>query len=275
MIRLIACDLDGTLLDAHGRLRPHSARLLHALWQQGMVVVLATGRSWRTAIQVQRELRLRGPIISHNGAYAFDTAREEEFFRRPVPATTAREMVAFANQEGIMVRCYLGAQHPVVFNFFSNEHRLSWLRPEDRVVGSLASTLDIDPLEIFFLGGSRQVDPFIARFGLLGRDYELSIFPRGPFREVNICAPGVDKVEALNALAKRFHVPASDVLALGDGLNDVHMLQWAGQAVAMAHGAAEARAAADYVSLGKSGDPVEEGILWALPRLSALHRYDA
>ncbi len=274
MIRLIACDLDGTLLDANARPRPRSARLLHALWQQGVVVVLATGRSWRTAIQVQRELKLRGPIIAHNGAYAFNTALDEEFFRRSVPAATARAMVAFADQAGIMVRCYLGAQHPVVFNFFTPDHRARWLRPEDRSVRSLAQTLDVDPLEIFFLG-SDEVDGFVAQFGLLGADYELSIFPRGPFREVNICAPGVDKVEALAALASRFQVSPTDVLALGDGLNDVHMLRWAGLAVAMAHGAPEARAAADYVSPGKTGDPVEEGLLWALPRLSAVRRYDA
>lgn len=265
MIRAISCDLDGTLLDGQANIRPRSAEALKELARQGILVVLASGRSWRTVLRIQRTLGLTGPIITHNGAYGYDSSTQREWHRHGVPASRAREFVAWANQAGVMVRCYLGAHQPVVYNRFDLAHQLCWLRPEDRLVPDLSHSLSVDPLEIF-LSGLDPVDEFVQRFGILGSDYELVIFPHVGYREVNICAPGVDKVEALEQLSQVWNLRPEEVLAIGDGFNDVGMLDWAGLSIAVGDGKPAAQQVADFVTTPGNPEPVLEGLRWALPR---------
>lgn len=264
MIRAISCDLDGTLLDSQARIRPQSAQALKELAQQGFLVVLASGRSWRTALKIQRSLGLKGPLITHNGAYGYDSLNRIEWHHHAVPAARARQFLSWANRVGVMVRCYLGVDQPVVYNRFDLAHQLCWMRPEDRLVPDLATTLQKDPLEIF-LSGLESVDRFIHTFGVRGCDYELTIFPHAGYREVSICAPDVDKVEALEVLCRQWDLRPHQILALGDGANDVRMLQWAGVSVAVGDGNQAAQAVAHYVTTPGSPEPVLEGLRWALP----------
>lgn len=264
MIKAIACDLDGTLLDQEARIRPQSARALRALYQRGIMVVLASGRSWRTVVRIQQHIGIKGPIITHNGAYGYDTLIGREWHRHGVAHDCAREFIRWADARAMMVRCYLGVGQPVVYNRFDLAHQLCWLEPEDRLVPNLRDTLDTDPLEIF-ISGLDSVDGLISRFGLQGPDYELIVFPHVGYREVNICAPGVNKVEALNEFSRLWHIGPQEILALGDGPNDLGMLQWAGQGVAVGDGNLALKAVADYVTAPGSAEPVLEGLRWAFP----------
>lgn len=264
MIKAISCDLDGTLLDHEARIRPQSARALRELWERGIVVVLASGRSWRTVLRIQQEVGIRGPVITHNGAYGYDTFMGREWHRHGVSASRVRQFVAWADSRAVMVRCYLGVDYPVVYNRFDVAHQLCWLRPEDRLVPDLARSLDRDPLEIF-ISGLEPVDDFIGQYGLAGPDYEVIVFPHLGYREVNICAPGVNKVEALEQFSQRWDIRPEEILALGDGPNDAGMLEWAGLGVAVGDGSREAQNAADFVTTEGAAEPVLEGLRWAFP----------
>jgi Cof subfamily protein (haloacid dehalogenase superfamily) len=263
MIKAIVCDLDGTLLDYRARIRPQAALALKALATHGFRIILASGRSWRTVLSVQRRLGLQGPLIAHNGAYGFDAPSGREWHRRSVPRRRAKEFLAWADQAQVMLRCYLGVGQPVLYNRFDLAHQLCWLKPEDRLLPDLATALTADPVEIF-LSGLDVVDEFVRQFGLIGPDYELTIFKRVGYREVNICAPGVDKVEALDTLSRELALTPDQVLAIGDGLNDVGMLRWAGLSVAVEGGHPDALKAAQYITRPNT-DPVLDGLRWALP----------
>ncbi len=263
MIKLIACDLDGTLLDSDARLRQASSTLLRRLWKDGIIVALATGRSWRTALKFQQQLGITGPIIAHNGGYVFDPRESYDTYRRDVPIATARRMLDWATAHQTMLRCYLGYRHPVIFNFFDDCHRTQFLRAEDVVLSRDAQNLTVNPLEIF-LFGTHQIAPFIEEFGMRGRDYELVVFSHDNHQEINICAPDVDKVDALQFLCHTLRISRDSVMALGDGLNDVQMLAWAGTAVAIGDGAPECRINPRYVTALGSPDPVAEALLWAM-----------
>lgn len=264
MIEAITCDLDGTLLDHRARIRPQSARALQFLARQGILVVLASGRSWRTVLKIQRLLGISGPIITHNGAYGYDSQSGQEWHRKGIPLARARQLLTFSDQQHIMVRCYLGAMHPVVYNRFDLAHQLCWMRAEDRLVPDLAHSLSVEPLEIF-LSGLDSVDRIVSQFGLSGEDYELVVFPHIGYREVNICAPGVDKVEALESLTRAYAIRRENVLALGDGANDVRMLEWAGISVAVGDGNDMAKRVAKFVTTPGNPEPVLEGLQWSLP----------
>lgn len=263
MIRLISCDLDGTLLDHQARIRPQSARLLSHLCRAGVKVVLASGRSWRTTLKIHQSLGLEGPIIAHNGAYAFDPHTGQDLYRRTVPAERVRSIVRWANQQNLMIRLYLGQHQHVFFNRFDLAHQLCWLRREDRIVPHLDDVLTEDALEIFFTGLD-LVDAFVHAFGSRGTDFEMLTFPHTGYKEANICAPGVDKVEALSALCREWGVLPGEVLALGDGANDEAMLAWSGTAVAVGDGSPVLRNGADLITSAASPEPVYDGLIWAM-----------
>lgn len=265
MFRMLACDLDGTLLKSNGEMDIGTVHRLRELWHQGVQVVIATGRSWRTALKIQQLLGTPGPIVAHNGAYAFDTRTGQEIYSRRVPAQAARTMLAWADSRHIMLRCYLGMGHPVLFNFFTPTHLDRFLRADDVVVSDLHRTLNEDPLEIF-LFGTWEVDSFLNRFGQQGPGYELVVFPHGDTREVNICAPGADKVEGVAACARRLGIARKDILVIGDGLNDVRLMRWAGLSVAMGTGHEIAKSVANYTTREDHPEPVQEAINWALAR---------
>lgn len=261
MIQMIACDLDGTLLNEDIHVNPRAAQLLRQLWQNGMHIVIATGRSWRTAWKAQQELGITGAIVAHNGAYVFDPSRRHaDLYRHGVPRARAKAMLGWSLIHGAHMRFYLGYSHPVLLTRLPEDYD-RWRKSDDRLV-SLDTGIARDPMEILLLG-QESVDQFIDNFGLRGPDYELTIFDHGYFREVNICAPGVTKAEGLDTLSKHYHVPRQNILAIGDGLNDIPMLEWAGVGVAVGEGLPNCQKIADYVTPVGSGDPVTAAILWA------------
>lgn len=262
MIKLVACDLDGTLLGPDARLREASSALLRRLSEDGVVVTLSTGRSWRTALKIQQQLGINGPIIAHNGGYVFDPRVSHDIYRRDVPVATARRMLEWATAHHTMLRCYLGNRRPVIFNFFDACHQEQFLRPEDVLLTRNPMNLTINPLEIF-LFGTYQIAPFIHEFGMRSDDYELILFDHENHQEINICAPDVDKVDALQFLCQTLSIGPESVMALGDGLNDLKMLAWAGTGVAIGDGDPACRTGARYVTTFGSSDPVAEALIWA------------
>lgn len=266
-IRMVVTDLDGTLLAPDGSLTKETAGRLSALSRRGVIVAIATGRSWRTALRVQQQLGIRGPFIAHNGAYVYDTKNRGQWYANRVPVGEARRMLAWATSRHIMMRCYIGVGQPVLFNLYTQQHRDQFLRREDQVVDHLARNLDQNPLELF-LFGTDDADAFLERFGPSGHGYETLVFPhpdRG-VREINVCAPGVDKLDGVRAACQRMAIQPDEVLAIGDGLNDVAMMRWAGMAAAMGTGLDSAKRVADYITEPGRPDPVLDAIRWAWAR---------
>ncbi|SMC03114.1 hypothetical protein SAMN00768000_0915 [Sulfobacillus thermosulfidooxidans DSM 9293] len=261
MIQMIACDLDGTLLNQEIHVQPKAAQLLRQLWHNGIHVIIATGRSWRTALKAQQELGITGAIVAHNGAYVFDPSKHPaDLYRHGIPRPRAQEMFEWSFRHQAHMRFYLGYQQPVLLTRLPDDYD-RWQKPSDRLV-SPGTVIPRQPLEILLLG-QKSVDQFIQDFGLIGPDYELTIFDHGHYREVNICAPGVTKAEGLEKLAHHYHIARQNILAIGDGLNDVPMLKWAGIGIAVGQGLPECHLVADYVTPTGSDDPVTAAILWA------------
>jgi Cof subfamily protein (haloacid dehalogenase superfamily) len=262
MVRLVVCDLDGTLLRPDGSVGAATRAQVQRLVSRGIPFVIATGRSWRTAQRIQSELGLTGPFVAHNGAYAYDTAGQQVLYARRVALERARAMALWASQRGIMLRYYLGVGHPVLFNLFTAEHQERFRRPEDVLCEDLHDRLPMGPLEIFLLG-TWEVDSFLERFGPRGSGYEAVVFQQPPARAINVCAPGVDKVEAVAAVARRLGLHRREVLAIGDGANDLRMMRWAGASVAVGAGHEDAHRVATYVTRPDNPDPVAEALTWA------------
>ena len=232
--RLLATDVDGTLLDAGGELNDEDRRAVEWLQARGIPVVLATGRTWEAARPIAQELGIRAPMVLYNGARVV-SASGRVLHQRPLDARAVKLAEELARRAGLRGFAYLPAQ---VLPLAGGEACADYLLPEDRaliparlpaaVADGLAGRAAI---KLLFLGPPEACDAFEHAC----RSFSRLLRPVRSGREcVEVLAPGVSKASGLAFLLRRLRLRPSQVVAAGDGLNDVEMLRLVGHPVAVA-----------------------------------------
>lgn len=256
-VRLVAFDLDGTLIGPDLELHDEVVEAVAALRKRGVTVVIVTGRMHRSAEAYARRLGLDGlPLVSFNGAMVRVVGRDETWWHRPIAAVQAVRVLDFLGGRGLEPlvfvgdRLYAGAPDPGRDLLYA---RISGAKPEH--VGDLRAYLLGPPR----LGPTKMIqveDPgrmpglyAAARARFAG---ELAVTTSYPFF-LEFMHSDVGKGLALARVCRRLGVRRQEVAAFGDGLNDLDMVRWAGLGVAMAGGPPELLEAADRVVDGPPG----------------------
>jgi Cof subfamily protein (haloacid dehalogenase superfamily) len=244
VIRLAAIDVDGTLLDAHGRIPPANVEALHEAAARGVHVVVVTGRNYHFALQAVAELPDPLTLILCNGALA-RVRGGETLTVRHLDREVARRLLADTRAwraDTLMQFDRDGEGQTVV-------DRMSWDTPNRRgyyekirhlvrTVPDLEQALDEEPpVQVAFNG---RVAPMAHLAGvLLTADtsphvsVSMTSYPARDFALVDVNAAGATKGHALADVARALGVARDEVFAIGDNHNDIDMLQWAGTAVVM------------------------------------------
>ena len=239
--RLVALDIDGTLVDRNGWLPRTVAEAVGLVVQARVPVVLATGRSWHGTQPLFEELGLPpGPTVCSNGAVVVRYPPQEiikaiTFDPRPV----ITQVEAFAPGTLIAVE------------EIGRGYRLNDRFPGNDLTGELiiesAEQLSSRPVtRVILRDPTRSEEEFVALARHLGMHGVTYYIGWGDW--LDIAPDGVNKATALAEVAAGFGVPAADVLAFGDGRNDIEMLRWAGRGVAMGDAPDEVKVAADDVT---------------------------
>lgn len=245
--RLGAIDLDGTLLGPDKTISHENVTAVQRLQENGVTVIIASGRRHQNSIRFQRQLQLTGPIIACQGGLIRDGESGNVIEAHFLPQSVTRQIVSEAESRDIQT-IYYHLDH-----LYVAERNNSWIDLYEARVGEKAETLpNLDQLD-----GRRALklvwygDPAIltevrpelsAHYGekadILSTEREnLEFMPRG-----------INKATALAKVAAEYGIGQERTLAFGDGDNDVQMLAWAGLGVAMSHGSQAAIAAAKRVS---------------------------
>jgi len=244
--RLLAVDLDGTVMGPGDRISPAVRQALRAARAAGVHVLLATGRTGQSAAVYWRELELDpGPTICFNGAGVLELPAGSWWFRLTLPDGPARAVVAAATERGFLTQVYVGdelwvsREDPRVRRYVESNHIPAWVRPPAELVRWPSPPIKIlvqgEPPDLADLRAVLAEWASVVRIVSSQRDY-LEILPQE-----------AGKGRALAAIARRLGVPRASVAAVGDGENDVDMLEWAGLGIAMGQAHPAARAAADVV----------------------------
>lgn len=251
VIDLLALDLDGTLLDSNEQISSRNRAAIEGALQQGIRTVLVTGRGVDTPIRISRELNLNLPVICCHGALTKDFGANKTLGHIPVPLQYAKPMIEYAESNGLSIAIYseeffyrLEGSHL----FMSDMTGPSW-----REVKRFADVLHTAPTFIRFLG-EKSVDAMRREFGDLPLNFRYERWL--DFVECAVTSRQAGKQQALARLCADFQIVRERVLAVGDSLNDVPMLKWAGFGVAMGNASPEVKSAVRYVTASNDKDGV-------------------
>ncbi|HYP44463.1 MAG TPA: HAD family hydrolase [Propionibacteriaceae bacterium] len=238
---MVALDIDGTLVDHDGHLPAEVLEAVRLVVAAGVPVVLATGRAWHGTQPVFDELGLPpGPSVSSNGAVVVNYPPREI-----VSAVTFDPSQVIAKVEELAPGTLIAVEEVGV------GYRLSGPFPGGDLTGEMViedvAQLSARPVtRVILRDPDSSVEQFIelaARLGLHGVTYFV-----GYSAWLDIGPECVTKAAALADVASTLGVAASDVLALGDGRNDIEMLRWAGRGVAIGDAPPEVQSVADHVT---------------------------
>ncbi len=249
--KLLVVDIDGTLVGKDGSISTEDREALFNVRRSGIGVSLSTGRAAQSCPPIIKRLALDGYHIFFDGALVSNF--DKEVYAEPIDRGVAREAIEFAHQNDTYLELYslnhffverenwATKIHREFFNLEPTVVDFTGLWERERIIkGGLvtASPEEVAKAENFRLHFNHRLHFSVARS---------PAYPGVEFD--NILAPGVSKGKALAVLASHLGIPIAEVMAIGDGTNDISLLSSAGLAVAMGNAPDEVKAIAHYITL--------------------------
>lgn len=258
--RLVVADLDGTVRSRTLGITEGVRRAVTEARARGVRVCVATGRMWPSAERWVRALGADPPVILYNGGRVFDFATNRILLDRRLPGEAARRALAVLRQDPAVQihlflndRVYVERAHPLT-EAYAADDGLSY-----EVVPAFDTLLREEPHKMLLIGAPERVQA-------LGRALREAAVPVHAVQSeptyLEILPHGVTKGAALLAMLDALGIPPAEVIAVGDGWNDLEMLEAAGLGVAMGHAPEGVRARADHVC----GTSEEEGFVEVIER---------
>jgi hydroxymethylpyrimidine pyrophosphatase-like HAD family hydrolase len=250
--RLVALDVDGTIVDRDGVLPPAMGETIAAVVGAGVPVILSTGRSWHGTVDLVEQLGLPpGPSVCSNGAVIV-TYPPQEIVKAITfdPRHVIERVQQFA--PGTLI-----AVEEIGVGYRLNDHFPGGDLTGEMIIEDLEQLSARPVTRVILRDPTRSDSDFISlarHLGLHGVTYFV-----GWSAWLDIAPEGVNKATALAEVAEGLGVSAADVLAFGDGRNDIEMLRWAGRGLAIGDAPDEVKAAADDVTARFiDGGPIAE-----------------
>ena len=262
-IRLLAIDLDDTLLTGELIITPRAKSAIQAARLQGVTVTLATGRMYRAALPYAQELELDAPLITYQGALV-STPDGRIISHQPLDQQLSVELLDFILPLGYHVNVYIRDEFYIEKRSPEAERYRAMIRTDFHEVPSLRAMMagSADGATkiaiISDTGGIRELGEAIrAKFG----QRVIAVPSKPTFLEIN--RPDTGKGVALAALAAESGIDRRQVMAIGDSPNDLDMIEYAGWGVAVANGEETVREKARWVTASNE----DEGVAIAIEHL--------
>jgi Cof subfamily protein (haloacid dehalogenase superfamily) len=273
MIRLLAIDIDGTLLDSRGRIPDAHRQALGEASARGVAIVLVTGRSFHFTKPIANLLRMPVTMIVNNGALV-KNGEGATVLRRLLPRDAALAVLAGTRtfEDSVAIVFDRHDERQIVFE------RMDWTHPHRRgyyetnkayiaAASPLVAAVTEDPVQVMFTGGVARMRalaaelramPIAHRFAVALTEYE-----RRDFSLVDVNDAGCSKGSTLAQWAKTRGIARDEVMAVGDNLNDVEMLEFAGTAVVMGNASTAMQTRGFHLTASNDNDGLA----------SAIHRF--
>jgi Cof subfamily protein (haloacid dehalogenase superfamily) len=260
--KLVATDLDGTLLDSAGEISPRTRAALEATWDAGIPVVGVTGRGPRLLDSVRAALDGRGIAVLAQGGFVVDLERDEVLRTVGLPREQAAAVIARIEEVAgdLIVAVEDAAEQAEASGPLRVQHGFNWPYPEPAHLLPRNEVLPDGPvLKAFLRSSALGQDELLARAKRVVDPADAEVTHAG-LGFIEVLPPGITKATGLAIALERYGVGFGDVLVFGDMPNDLPMLtavaDAGGRAVAVANAHPAVRAATPNVTSGHDADGV-------------------
>lgn len=250
---LLVLDIDGTIVDKNGAISVEDRNALAEVCDLGLPISLSTGRVPQACLRIISQLSLDSYHVFADGALVSNPNSGREIYVRPIDKMIVKQVVEFAQLNGINLGLYSANHYFVGRETWASDIRRDFYH-------TLPNIVDISKLwqKGRIIKGALTVrsPEERAKIELLRLQFKDSLsfswtktpaYPEIDF--INVLTRDVSKGKALEALASFLGISLAEVMAVGDGTNDISLLSSAGLAIAMGDASDELRAVADYVTL--------------------------
>ena len=256
--KLVALDLDGTLLNSQKQLTERSRAAVHALADAGTVIVLASGRMFRDCMAPQvAMLGVSAPVICYNGAIVLEPATGEILSQRPVPAAWVGPLTQFAAETDRTINLYTGDR-------LYCRQPTKWTELYCGRTGAQPIFRDDlfewfegrDSTKVLILDEPEAIEAmFVEWHAKVGQELYVTVTDPEYLEFMN---PTANKGWALHSLCDRLGIDRTATAAFGDARNDLPLIEAAGIGVAMSNGRPELHAVADIIAPSNDDDGVAQ-----------------
>jgi len=254
MYRLVAMDLDDTLLTDELTVTEATLRALEEAAALGVRLTVATGRSYRSAKRIAGRIGLNVPLITYQGSLVKDPRDGTVLYERFVPRETARRVYDFCAARGLHLQTYIDDW---LYAFEENDKLKAYAALSDipyTVVPGFKDLPEGNHTKLIIIGEPEELDRLGPELRELAGPEMHVTKSKATFLEV-LHREGT-KGDALRFLAAYYGIPMEETVAIGDAWNDWEMIQAAGLGVAMANAVPALKEIADYVTLSNNEDGV-------------------
>jgi hydroxymethylpyrimidine pyrophosphatase-like HAD family hydrolase len=258
-VRLVALDLDGTLLTRGNTVSDANAAAVREAVAAGVHIVFATSRWYRLARRTAQALGVTSPIICHNGAMIRNPVDDRRLLELVVPAEAAREIAAIADEQRYESMATVDdVTYMITKRGDVDPKRL----PDGMVLTQRLSDHTAGGAEGFLFFMQDAVEGVRER---LGRRYDGVLNLAAGYSDtfppyLNIVHAEADKGRALRLVCEHVGVPLDAAMAIGDAAPDLEMMRVAGLSMAMGNAPDDVKAQVDVVGPGNQ----EDGVAWAI-----------
>ncbi len=273
--RLLAIDIDGTLVNEHDELSTQTRGALRRAGHAGIRVVLATGRRYSRSLHLVAPLGIRVPLITASGALVKDPTDHRTLYRAEFDRELLCALLAWLDSQGYEPLLY-GDTFEQGFDYYlaSASVRSAQLAEYLRLnpdCGRVCPQMFADPPpEIFagFVMGTQEEMLALERrlHETLPNKLHTHVLrsPRYTGHMCELAPAGVTKWSAVQRLARHWQIPESAICAVGDDVNDISMIRAAGLGIAMGNALPEVKAAADRIAPSQAEDGLAAVVGWLL-----------
>ncbi|MED4224726.1 HAD family hydrolase [Neobacillus cucumis] len=250
-VRAIFIDMDGTLLTASNNISKRNLEAIYMLQNQGVQVFLATGRHYEVTAPYHKEIGLRTPLICLNGASIHDAETGKAIQMKTVQLNEERfHQLTAEHAFNVMIHTANGLYCKEINEEVDYWTKVGQIPP--RYIGDLRQANYQDVLKYSVRTGA----PIPELSTLFKNEAEVINWNDG----FELLAPNVSKWSAIKSLLRTLRISPNEVVAIGDGPNDIEMLRHVGTGVAMGNASEEVKKAADFVTGHHENDGLAEFI---------------
>lgn len=250
-IKLIATDLDGTLLNNQSEISEYNKEIFAYLEKKGVEIVLSTGRPYDGMIRYKKYLNNKNHSIVLNGSMIVD--KNGDFvYDEPLDKDTAEKIMnIYKKYEDVYLHVYRGNKCIIS----KEDYYFKRYAEKENIEGIFNGLENIDNFKfskMLFIGGREVLEEIQLK--IKSEVQVHTSFSHNNFLE--ILRDGINKGEALKWLCDKKGIKRENIMAFGDNYNDIEMIEYAGTGVAMENGEEELKNKADYIAINNNDDGV-------------------